>query len=79
MLHGAESKEFAPFSIYFCKRKEHGESRAPLSELKNSLEKYIGKLGITIANLNIQFAVNFMYQTNIIIGGPENPQILVME
>ena len=71
MLHGVESKEFAPFSIYFCKRKEHGESRAPLSELKNSLEKYIGKLGTAIAVSNIQFAVNFMYQANIRIDGPE--------
>ena len=61
-----ESKGLAPFSIFFCKRKEHGDSRAPLSDLKNALEKYIGKLGATIVDSNIQVAVNFMYQNNII-------------
>ena len=45
----AESKGLALFSIFFCKRKKHGESRAPPSELKISLEKYIGKLENGIA------------------------------
>ena len=35
------------------------------------LETYIGKLGNTIADSNIQFAANFMYQTNIIVHKPE--------
>ena len=61
----------APFSIFFCKRKEHGVSELKLSKLKNTLEKYIGKLGTTIADSNIQFAVNFVYQTNIRIDSPE--------
>ena len=61
----------APFSIFFCKRKEHGDSRAPLNDLENALEKYIGKLGTTIVDSSIQFAVNFMYQTNIITDGSE--------
>ena len=42
-----------------------------MSDLKNALEKYIGKLGTTIAYLSIQFAVNFMYQTSIINDGSE--------
>ena len=58
-----ESKGLALFTNFNCKPKEHGNSRAPLNELKNALEKYIGKLGTTIADLNIQFAVNFMYRT----------------
>ena len=37
----AVSKGLAPFSIFFCKRKEHGDSRALLAELKRELEKYI--------------------------------------
>ena len=48
-----------------------GDSREPLSELKNTLEKHIGKLGTTIADLNIQFAVNFMFQ-NAIRAGSES-------
>ena len=61
-----ESTGLAPSSIFFCKQKEHGDSRAPLSDLENALEKYIGKLGATIVDSNIQVAVNFMYQNNII-------------
>ena len=38
-----------------------------MAELKNALEKYIVKLDTTIADSNIQFAVDFMYQTNIIV------------
>ena len=56
------SKGLAPFSIFFCKQKEHGESRALLVELKTELEKYLGKLGTTIVDSKIQFPVNFMFQ-----------------
>ena len=28
------SKRLAPFSIFFCKQKQHGDSRAPLADLK---------------------------------------------
>ena len=38
----AEPKGLAPFSIFFCKRKEHGDSRASSSELKSALDKYLG-------------------------------------
>ena len=31
--------------------------------MKRELEKYIGKLGTTIVDSNIQYAVNFMFQT----------------
>ena len=50
-------------SIFFCKQKEHRDSRAQLAELKRELEKYIGKLGTTIVDSNIQFAVNLRFQT----------------
>ena len=58
----AESKGLVSFSIFFCKRKEHGDSRAPLVDLKRKLERYIGKLGTTIVDSSTQFAVNFMFQ-----------------
>ena len=67
----AESKVLAQLSIFFCKQKEHGDSRAPLTEMKSALEKYIGKLGTAIADSNIQLDVNFMYQTNIIMDAPK--------
>ena len=42
-----------------------------LVDLKITLEKYIGKLGTAIVDSSIQFAVNFMFQTNIISDGFE--------
>ena len=54
----AGSKGLAPFSIFFCKRKEYGASRAPLAELKRGLERYIGKLGTAIVDSSIQLFRN---------------------
>ena len=34
-----------------------------MAERKRELEKYIGKLGTTIVDSSIQFAVHFMFQT----------------
>ena len=58
----AESKGLAPFSIFFCKQKQHVESRAQLTDLQKELEKYIGKLGSTVVDSKIQFSVNFMFR-----------------
>ena len=44
----ARSKDLAPFSILFCRNKEHAQLRAPFSEMKKDLEKYIGKLGTSV-------------------------------
>ena len=49
MLHGRSLKVWLTSALFFCKQKEHGESRAPSSELKNALD--IRKLGTTIADL----------------------------
>ena len=57
----AESKGLVPFSIFFCKQKQHRDSRALLGDQKKELEKYIGKLGTTIVDSKIQFAENFMF------------------
>ena len=58
----AESKGLAPFSIFFCKQKQHGDSRVQLTDLWKKLEKYIGKLGSTVVDSKIQFSVNFMFR-----------------
>ena len=67
----AVSKGLAQFSIFFCKQKQHRDSRAPLADLKTVLENYIRKLGTTIVDLKIKFAVNFMFQ-NAIRAGSES-------
>ena len=70
----AESKGLASFGIFFYKCKEHGDSRAPLADLKRELEKYIGKLGTAIVDSSIQFAVNFMFQSLIISDSSSSSQ-----
>ena len=62
MLHGQSQKVLPNSAFSFVK--EHGDCRAPPSELKSALEKYIGKLATGITESNIQFAVNFMNQAN---------------
>ena len=52
----------APFSVFFCRKKNHGDSRAPLNVLKAALEKYIGKLETSIGDSSIQFSINFMQE-----------------
>ena len=59
----AESKGLALLSIFFCKNKNHSSSRAPLSNLKVKLEKYIGKLGTTVVDSKIRFSVNYFKKT----------------
>ena len=58
----ARSKELAPFSILFCRNKEHAQLRAPFPEMKKDLEKYIGKLGTTVVDSSIKFSANYAYQ-----------------
>ena len=68
----AVSKGLAPFSSFFCKQKQHGDSRALLADLNKELENYIGKLGTTIVDSKkIQFPENFMFQ-NAIRAGSES-------
>ena len=52
----------ASFSIFFCKQKHHGDSRAQLTDLRKELEKYIGKLGSTVVDSKIQFSGNFLFK-----------------
>ena len=54
----------APFSIFFCKQKIHGDSRAQLSNIRKELEKYIGKLESIILDSKIKFSVNIVFRKN---------------
>ena len=51
----ATSKNLALFSILFCRNKEHASLRADFKDIKKDLEKYLGKLGTTVADASIQF------------------------
>ena len=42
-------KESGTVQPFFCKCKEHGDSRSSPSEIKSALEMYIGKLANGIA------------------------------
>ena len=57
----AQSKNLAPFSILFCRVKDHSKLRASFPDMKKDLEKYIGKLGTTVVDSSIKFAANYTY------------------
>ena len=58
----AHSNNLAPFLILFCRNKDHAQLRAPFSDMKKDLEKYIGKLGTAVVDSSIKFAANYTYQ-----------------
>ena len=47
---------------FFCKQKQHIDSKAQLADLRKEQEKYIGKLGSTVVDSKIQFSINFMFR-----------------
>ena len=64
----AQSKNLAPLSVLFCRRKEHAELRSPFAELKKDLELYIGKLGTMIVDSSVRFAANYTYLLSVFNG-----------
>ena len=58
----ALANKLAPLSILFCRKREHANLRAPFSDMKKDLEKYLGKLGTTVVDSSIKFAANYTYQ-----------------
>ncbi len=58
----ALANKLAPLSILFCRKREHANLRAPFSDMKRDLEKYLGKLGTTVVDSSIKFAANYTYQ-----------------
>ena len=65
-------KESGTIQQFFCKPKEHADTRASPSEIKDALEGYIGKLANGIVAANILFAVNFMFKANTTIEEKRN-------
>ena len=58
----AQANRLAPLSILFCRRREHANLRASFPDMKNDLEKYLGKLGTTVVDSSIKFAANYTFQ-----------------
>ena len=54
----------APFSILFCRNKEHANLRDDFKDIKKDLEKYMGKLGTAVADASIKFSVNYTSQVH---------------
>ena len=46
--------------------------RAPFSDMKKDLEKYIGKLGTTVVDSSIKFSANYTYQAFLLSPGGIN-------
>ena len=72
----AHSKGWSPLSIIMCRSKDHAATCAPLSEIKNTFERYLGKLAPTINENSMKISVNFMQQIFAIIPNPEEPSKL---
>ena len=66
----ATSKNLAPFSILFCRYKDHSKLRAEVKKIKKDLEKYMGKLGTAVVDANVKFAVN--YASQVYTAGPHS-------
>ena len=60
----------------FCRNKEHASLRADFKEIKKELEKYLGKLGTTVADSSIKFSVN--YTNQVCAAGPPSANGLGM-
>ena len=59
-----KSKGLAPFSILFCKQKNHADSRASPADIRKELEKYIGGLEPKILDSKIKVSVNMVVKKN---------------
>ena len=57
----SQSKNLAPLSFLFCRRKEHAGLRAPFAEMRKDMEQNLGKLGTMIVDSSIRFVANYMY------------------
>ena len=55
----AAAKGWALFSIFMCRKQEHGKDRPKPAEARKCLEKYLGKINTAIADNSLSYAVNF--------------------
>ena len=51
-------------SIRFCKQKNRADSRAPPSDIRKELDKYIGKLEPNILDSKVKVSVNMVVKKN---------------
>jgi len=58
----ASSQGWAPFSILMCRKRKHAEVRAKYSDIKKTLDKYLGQMPAEINESNLKISANFAYQ-----------------
>ena len=54
-----------------CRKPQHSETRAPVSDIKIQFEKYVGKLVHTIDERSLKYSVNFMFQVRSVAPVPK--------
>ena len=57
----ALAKGWAPLNILLCRKREHGQLRAPWGDIKLQMEKYFGKLPQNADEGNVKVQCNFLY------------------
>ena len=72
----AKEKGWSTLNILYCRNNNHASTRAPVTEIKKQLEKYIGKLSSSINERNLKNSVNFMHQVYSVTPCPEKPSVL---
>ena len=58
----ASSNGWAPFSILMCRKRKHAQVRAKYSDIKKTLDKYLGKMSNEINESNLRVSANFARQ-----------------
>ena len=60
----ASSQGWAPFSILMCRKRKHAEVRAKYSDIKKTLDKYLGQMPAEINESNLKVSANFAWQVH---------------
>ena len=57
----AETKDWAPLNILYCRKGEHKQLRAPIPDIKKVWEKYLGKFTHKTPEQDIRISVNKIF------------------
>ena len=60
----ATANGWAPFSILMCRKRKHAEVRAKYTDIKRTLDKYLGKMSSDINESNLKVSANFARQVH---------------
>ena len=60
----AASQGWAPFSILMCRKPQHAKVRANYSDIKKTLDKYLGKISTNVNELNLKVSANLVWQVH---------------